>query len=94
MRRYCYHRAIKLDQERRYCKHYCAPLAALKATDIALFFYFDSHQLALDIPPLALTDLVVPGETARSIEERDLRYDIHSLVNQLAQLCGDEHATV
>ena len=85
---HCYRRAVKLDQERRYCKHYCTLLSAIKETDIALFFYFDSQQLPLDIPPLALTDLVVPGETTRTIEERDKRYDVNALTARLAELCG------
>jgi len=87
MLEFCYARAIKLDQERRYCRHYCPLLSAIKEAGISLNFYFAGQRLNLDIPPVVLSDLVVPGEQAKRIEDCDPRYVVQDLVIALDGLC-------
>lgn len=83
-----YSRITKLDQERRYCKHYCDLLSAFKEVGASFNFYFEGQKLDLDIPPIVISDLVVPGEPAKAIEEIDPRYAISTLLDALEGACG------
>jgi len=85
---FTYKRIIKLDQERRYCKHYCDLLSPFKETGAWFRFWLDGQQLELDIKPIAISDLIVPGDLAKNIEQLDPRYEISSLVSALANACG------
>ena len=86
--RFTYMRVSKIDQERRYCKYYCNLLAAFKETGACFNFYHDGQNLDLDIPPIVISDLLVPGEYTKSIEQIDSRYAISDLVKMLEKVCG------
>jgi len=88
--RFSYGRIIKLDQERRYCKHYCDLLSPFKETGAWFNFWFEGQQLDLDIKPIAISDLIVPGEFTKDIEHIDARYEISSLVSALDRACGGQ----
>jgi hypothetical protein len=87
---FSYKRIIKLDQERRYCKHYCDLLSPFKETAAWFSFWFEGQQLELDINPITISDLIVPGEPAKSVEQIDTRYEISSLVSALGNACGEK----
>jgi hypothetical protein len=91
---FCYARAVKLDQERKYCKHYCRLLTGIQETGISLHFFFAGQKLDLDVPPIVLSDLVVPGESAKRIEDCDSRYDIQKLVTALSTMCEETDASL
>ena len=85
----CYKRVVKLDQERRYCKHYCALLSEFAET--WAFFHFYHHGLPVGpaLDAIVLSDLVIPGTPTATIEQLDDRYVVSELVGRLAQLCHD-----
>jgi hypothetical protein len=87
--KYCYKRAAKLNQERRYCQHYCDLLGCLKSTTIVFLFYFHGEQLPLEIEPVVLNDLVVPGDEPISIEKKHPKYETSSLCEKIRRLCED-----
>jgi hypothetical protein len=85
---FSYARIVKLDQERRYCKHYCDLLSAFKETAVAFNFYLEGQQLDIGIPPLVISDLIVPGEPAKDLEQIDARYAISAILDGLKSVCG------
>jgi hypothetical protein len=88
----CYKRIIKLDQERRFCKYYCPFLRELAETGAWFNFYFEGHPLELDLHPLVISDLVVPGDVANEIVSVDPDYNLATLVPRLTALCSGGHA--
>ncbi len=59
-RNFIFYRFNKLDQERKYCKHYCDWLIPFKKS-IANFEFWDGNfPIRLDLPPIELNDLIVP----------------------------------
>ena len=84
---FAYSRIIKVDQERRYCKHYCDLLSVFKETAASFNFYHEGQKLDVDMPPLVISDLTIPGEPTRGIEQIDSRYAISSLLDVLTTAC-------
>lgn len=78
-----YTRVIKLDQERRYARHYCDVLAPFKATSVEVSFWDDNWTLEPTLPPLMLDDLVVPGESAKSVTDCYPNYAIDSIIQKV-----------
>jgi hypothetical protein len=87
---FCYSRITKLDQERRYNGFYCGLLSVFNQTGAWFTFFHDGQKLDLDIPPIVVSDLVVPGDPAKTIEEIDARYTIDALVATLGKACREE----
>jgi hypothetical protein len=85
---FSYHRIIKVDEERKYCKHYCDLLSPFKETSAWFRFWLNSEELKLDLKPLVISDLVIPGEGVKKVEQIDGRYDIATIVNDLTNACG------
>jgi hypothetical protein len=83
----CYLRIVKVDQERRYCKHFCRPLQRLTATTAWFNFYYQNYPLDLDLHPIVLDDLVIPGDPAKSIHDVDPSYELAALIRRLSTLC-------
>lgn len=90
MLKFIYSRVVKLDQERRYTKHYCSWLDNFKHTSATLEFWHEDEPLELNLEPIVLSDLIVPGETTRGIAELNANYDIPSLIEQIKQLFSNE----
>lgn len=78
-----YSRAVKLDQERRYARHYCDVLAPFKATSVTIDLWVDGWVLEPSLPPLTLNDLVIPGEDARSVADCSSDYKIDSVLDRV-----------
>lgn len=83
---FIYKRVIKLDQERKYTKHYSNFLSRIRETSVVFEFYVDGHPVKPELPPLVLSDVVVPGEAARAICDVDGRYDAVQLHEALLTL--------
>jgi len=88
MLRFCYARIVKLDLERRYCKFYSNMLSVFKETSAYFNFYHEGHPLDFEIEPIVISDIVIPGDAIKTIEERYESYGIEHLVSALSQECG------
>jgi hypothetical protein len=84
---FIYKRIAKLDQERRYCKFYCDLLAVFKETGAWFNFYHEGIKIELEIPPIVMSDLIIPGEFDKPIEQISPRYQISELVKALEIAC-------
>ena len=71
---FIYGRILKLNQERQYARYYSELLAPFKFTDISFNFHCRGELLPTDLSPLRLTDIVVPGDPTKKIEEIDSAY--------------------
>jgi hypothetical protein len=78
-----YGRVSKLDQERRYTRYYCNPLSPFKLTTVSLDFWVDGWTMGTGLPSLQLSDLVIPGDPVKQIQEIDSSYNIETLLAQL-----------
>jgi hypothetical protein len=86
--KFCYARIIKLDLERRYCKYYSQLLSVFKETSAYFNFFYEGHNLDFEIEPIVISDILVPGDPTKTIEERNQDYVITSLVKALSEKCG------
>jgi hypothetical protein len=89
MLKFCYARLVKLDQERKYCKYYSSLLSVFKETSACFIFYYRGHKLDFDIEPIVISDIVLPGDHTKQIEERYPLYEISSLICSLTGLCEE-----
>jgi hypothetical protein len=85
---FCYQRITKVDDERRYCKHYCQLLDPLKETGAWFEFWHEGQRLEPGVEPICLSDLSVPGSRSQQIVEINRTYDPLSLVPLLEAQCG------
>lgn len=67
---FIYHRIIKLDQERRYARHYAKPLQCFSATSASFTFWHNHNEVQLGLESVLLNDLVVPGEEVPELQKR------------------------
>lgn len=95
--KFAYRRVLKLDQERRYARHYADLLAPFKATEVTFNFHCGSDLVETGLEPLKLTDLVVPsrvGTDPAAIGTTDPKYEIDALAERVLASCprdgGDE----
>ena len=84
--RIIYTRVEKLDQERRYTKFYCDFLNPFSKTEVTFNFHHNGVVLS-PLPPLELTDKVVPGLPHASIPEVNPDYSIEALIKRLLAEC-------
>lgn len=87
MLKFCYSRIVKLDQERRYCKFYSELLSVFKETSACFIFFYQGHKLDLEIEPVVISDILIPGDHVKTIEERYPIYSIDPLVRVLSDKC-------
>lgn len=81
-----YRRVIKFDQERKYCRYYSSILNDFKETSVVIeFSQNDEEILLLDLKPLVLSDLVVPGEVSKTIHSIDPAYDISNIIEKITR---------
>jgi hypothetical protein len=85
---FSYSRIGKLDQERRYCKHYCDLLSAFKETGAWFNFFYEGQKLDLGLQPIVISDLIVPGELTKQIEDIDTSYKVSALVGVIEGACA------
>ncbi len=83
---FTYGRIVKLDIERKYTKHYCDWLVPFKTISVTLRFWRGDSELALDLNPLTLSDLVIPGEQGKRIDQLDKSYGADQLIGKVLSL--------
>jgi hypothetical protein len=82
-RDFIFKRFNKLDQERKYCKHYCDWLNPFKKSVATLDFFDGNHLINHDLPPIELTDLVLPKCTDNNILKNYPQYDTEAILKNL-----------
>lgn len=88
---YIYQRIDKLNQERKYAKHYCDILNTFKRVTIAFNFLVDGERQLLGLPEeLVLTDLVVPGDTDKRFLECYSDYEIENVIMNIRRSINPE----
>jgi len=78
-------RALKVDQEMRYASFYSPLLREFRSTSITMGFWIDGNLADLDLQPVVLTDLVVPGTKGKLPSEIDSKYSYRSLASAIAR---------
>lgn len=86
-----YGRVIKLDQERRYARHYCDLLSPFKLTTVVVEFWADGWQIETGLAPIQLSDLVVPGDIVKPVVERDKSYSVDNVLQLVRQQLEGKH---
>jgi hypothetical protein len=82
---FAYKRLQKLDEERKYNKHYCSFLEPFKQVSAAFMFWVDGQPRAFGLRPLNLTDLVVPGDKQKEIPAYDQTYTVDNIIGRIQQ---------
>lgn len=69
--KFIYHRIVKIDEERRYTKHYCDLLSPFKKTTVKFnFFVKGAPADDLDLEKIEITDrFPVPGESKEGVNQ-------------------------
>lgn len=78
-------RIFKLDQERKYCGYYCDTLKSIGETQVSFNFFNNGQMLDLRFESLVLTDLTVPGDTAKQILEGRDDLKVDAVVKEVAE---------
>jgi hypothetical protein len=82
----CYARAVKLDLERKYNRHFCSLLAPFKKTEVSFHFYFQGQDIRLGIQKIVLDDLVLPASPDSLILiKKEQRLDLTWLMPRLRE---------
>ena len=84
---FIFERIQKLNQERQYARYYSEFLAPFKSTEVTFNFQYGSDILDIDLSPLKLTDIVIPGDPTKEIADIDSAYSIDNLVPDLLERC-------
>lgn len=88
-----YNRVVKLNQERRYAKHYCNLLQPFKRTTVAFNFIIDGEFYDLGLENVDLTDLIVPGDPKRNFYHyASDNYDTNKIINSIKSLKSSEES--
>lgn len=80
---FTYNRILKLDQERKYTKHYSEFLAPFKKTSVKFNIYVNGALQNLELNEIILTDIVVPGDECKNIFELDESYKVENILESL-----------
>ena len=85
---FIYERIVKVNQERQYTKHYCRYIEPFKELSVSFKFWKEESWGGTDVvrhnlPPIVMTDLVVPKDSHYSVEERYPDYQIDNLMKEL-----------
>jgi len=81
--KFCYNRIIKLDEERKYNKHYTNYLSSFKTTSAKFQIYVNDELRQLDLNPIILDDLTIPGQNSKSITEIDNNYVLEHILKKI-----------
>ncbi len=84
-RDFIFSRFNKLDQERKYCKHYCDWLNPFRKSIAILDFWDGPHLMDHDLPPIELTDLIVPEGCQNNILECYPQYNNDAIIKTLKE---------
>ncbi len=82
----CYRRAVKLDLERKYNRHYCSLLRPFKRTEISFHFCYQGQDLKIAIPMITLDDLVLPSDQSNvSLVDRERSLQLSLLLPSIRE---------
>ena len=85
--RFIYERIVKVNQERQYTKHYCKYLEPFKELSVSFHFWRErrkgEEKITHNLPPMRMTDLVVPKDDHYSIEDKYPRYKMANVMTEL-----------
>lgn len=84
---FTYKRIVKLNQERQYAGYYSELLAPFRFTEITFNFHCGDDVLDMNLDPLKLTDIIVPGDPAKEISDINRSYSIETLINDVLSRC-------
>jgi len=84
---FTYKRIVKLNQERQYTGYYSELLAPFRFTEITFNFHCGDDVLDMNLDPLKLTDIIVPGDPTKEISDIDRSYSIKTLINDVLSKC-------
>ena len=85
--KFTYKRIIKLNQERQYAGYYSELLAPFRSTEVTFNFHCGDDVLDMNLDPLRLTDIIVPGDPTKEISDIDRSYSIETLINDVLSKC-------
>ena len=77
---FTFRRILKLNQERKYAKHYCNLLQAFRETSVVFNFWVKGSPISLVLPKLVLDDLVVPGDLEKTVAQYNPSYNLDELM--------------
>lgn len=77
---YAYSRILKVDQERQYTRYYSDLLSVFTSTEASFNFHHSNELLDVNLKPLKLTDIVLPSDPQRSIDQMDRDYALDDLI--------------
>ena len=80
-----YSRALKMNYERQYARHYAPVLMPFRETSISLRIYNHGDILGPTLDPVLLTDFCNSSENADLIEKIDASYAIHELAKNIIE---------
>jgi len=83
---FAYGRIVKLDEERKYTKHYAPLLEPYKRTSVHFNFHLDSSLHDLDIGDLTLSDKIIPGENPPNMTKLFPQCEPSKLWQRLSQI--------
>lgn len=86
---YAYGRILKLNQERQYTRYYSELLSVFKSTEVSFNFHHSDELLDVNLRPLKLTDIVLPGDRLRAIDQIDREYALNDLIPRVLQAIRD-----
>ena len=59
-------RILKINEERKYCMFYADQLKIFKEISISIKFNYESEYIDIDLKPIIINDLVVPGKVSKN----------------------------
>jgi hypothetical protein len=86
---FTYRRIQKLNEERKYNKHYCRYLDPFKQVSAVFEFWANGQPRGLGLRPLVLTDLVIPGDVQKEIPAYDPSYAIDEVITRLRRALSE-----
>lgn len=84
---FTYRRIVKLNQERQYAGYYSELIAPFRFTEITFNFHCGDDILEMNLEPLKLTDIIIPGDPTKEISDIDKSYSIETLINNVLSKC-------
>ena len=82
---FAYGRIRKLNQERQYARFHSKLLSIFDSTEASFNFHHRGEVLDVNLVPLRLTDIVLPGEPTKKIADIDRSYALDGLIARLLQ---------
>lgn len=79
---FIYGRIEKLDQERKYARHYCSLLAPFSKTSFCINITTNNDNL-VQLDECDLTDITIPGDSTKRIYEIHEGYNVDAVIERI-----------